>query len=108
MTAQINMRSMGASPQNGSETTLTPKRSGQSSGTDNSRAPVMKGRITAVLSLTSSSLLLTTLSERGRAAIRSHYGPPRMAHLVHFAWYAHPWFRPHPLVHREVRKHAVR
>src|SRR5438132_8727807 len=75
MTAQINMRSMGASPQNGSETTLTPKRSGQSSGTDNSRAPVMKGRITAVLSLTSSSLLLTTLSERGRAALRSHYGP---------------------------------
>ena len=41
----------------------------------------------------------------GRSAA---HGPPRMAHLVHFAWYAQPWFRPHPLVHRELREHAGR
>src|SRR5207244_12972170 len=34
------------------------------------------------------------------------HGPPRMALLVHFAWYAQPWFRPHPLVPRELRAPA--
>jgi len=34
-------------------------------------------------------------------------GPrPRFVHgPARFAWYAHPWFRPHPLVHREIRAH---
>jgi hypothetical protein len=27
---------------------------------------------------------------------------------VRFAWYAHPWFRAHPLVHREFRGREVR
>jgi hypothetical protein len=34
-------------------------------------------------------------------------GPrPHFVHgPVHFAWYAHPWFRSHPLVHREIHEH---
>ena len=27
---------------------------------------------------------------------------------VHFTWYARPWFRAHPLVHREVREREHR
>jgi hypothetical protein len=40
------------------------------------------------------------------------FGIGPQPHFVHgpvrFAWYAHPWFRAHPLVHREVREHAFR
>jgi len=37
-------------------------------------------------------------------------GPhPYFAHgPVHFAWYARPWFRPHPLVHRDFHESAGR
>ena len=32
-------------------------------------------------------------------------GPHFIHGPAHFAWYAHPWFRAHPLVHREIHEH---